>query len=500
MSFRVSFSQPSQVPLKGALVLGAFEDLKFTPAFENWDKKSGGHIGKALTHTKFKGKTGSSAIITAPENFHFSRIVLIGLGKKEDFTAKKAEELGGAIVAALSCTIDSEAVVEFDGISGLKDTELAAHIAFGASLRSWQFLKYFTKKTEDELAHLKKLTVSTSDEKDTQKQFSTLEKILDAVNLVKEVVSEPANVIYPKSLAEIAKTLEKDGVEVEILNQKDMEKLGFGALLGVAQGSANEPRTVVLKWNGGKKGEAPVAFIGKGVTFDSGGISIKPAGGMEDMKWDMAGAAAVMGTLKALAGRKAKVNAVGVMGIVENMPSGTAQRPGDVVKSYSGQTIEVINTDAEGRLVLADVIWYAQEQFKPKAIVDLATLTGAIIISLGHSRAGLFSNNDEMVKTLKAAGDDVGELLWHMPTDDSYYKDIESDIADMKNVGAGREAGSVSAAKFIERYIQNKTPWAHLDIAGTAWAPKDNALNAKGATAFGVRLLNEWVRQNHEEK
>lgn len=500
MSFRVSFSQPSQAPLKGALVLGAFEENVFTPSLDAWDKKASGFIKHALSHTKFKGKSGSSAMLTAPDNFNFSRILILGLGKEEDFTPKKAEELGGSIVANLSATPDHEAVCEFDGIPGMSQGDLAAHVGYGAALRSWRFLKYFTKKTEDELPQLQKLTVATSEEKDAAKKYSVLEKILEAVNLTREVVAEPANVIYPESLAQVAKTLEKDGVEVQILNKKDMEKLGFGALLGVAQGSANEPRMVVLKWNGGKKGEPPVAFIGKGVTFDTGGISIKPSGGMEEMKCDMAGSAAVMGTLKALASRKAKVNAVGLMGLVENMPSGTAQRPGDVVKSYSGQTIEVINTDAEGRLVLADVLWYAQEQFKPKAIVDLATLTGAMVISLGHHRAGLFSNDQTMVDTLRAAGDASGELLWHMPLDDAYYKDIESPIADMQNVGAGRSAGSISAAKFLQRFIKEGTPWAHLDIAGTAWAEKDQPLSAKGANGFGVRLLNEWVSMYHEEK
>lgn len=474
--------------------------MVFTPALEAWDKKASGFIKHAVANTKFKGKSSSSALLTAPDNFNFSRILVVGLGKEEDSNPRKAEELGGAIVVALSNTTDHEAVAEVDGIPGMPHSDFAAHLAYGAALRSWRFFKYFTKKTEDELPQLQKLTVATSDEKAASKKHDILQGVLEAVNLAREVVAEPANVINPKSLSEIAKTLEKDGVEVQILDKKDMEKLGFGALLGVAQGSANEPRVVILKWNGGKKGDAPVAFIGKGVTFDTGGICIKPAGGMEEMKCDMAGSAAVMGTMKALASRKAKVNAIGVMGLVENMPSSTAQRPGDVVKSYSGQTIEVINTDAEGRLVLADILWYAQEQFKPKAIVDLATLTGAIVISLGHHRAGLFSNDQTMVDTLRTAGDATGELLWHLPTDDAYFKDIESPIADMQNVGAGRSAGSVSAAKFLERFIQEGTPWAHLDIAGTAWVDKDQPLNAKGATAFGVRLLNEWVALYHEEK
>ena len=499
MSIRVSFSQPSQVSSKSALILGAFEDLGFTPALTAWDKKTNGFIKRALENTKFKGKSGSSTVLTASADLDFSRIVVVGLGK-EDFTSRKAQELGGSITAILSNTADHEAVVELDGVPGLKSSDLAAHVAYGASLRSWRFLKYFTKKTEDELPQLQKLTVVTGEDKEAAQKFEGLEKVLEAVNLTREVVSEPGNVLYPESFMKTIKTLEKDGVEVQVLDKKEMEKLGFGALLGVAQGSVRDPYAVVLKWNGGKKGEAPVAFIGKGVTFDTGGICLKPAGGMEEMRYDMAGAGAVMGTLKALAGRKAKVNAVGIVGLVENMPSGNAQRPGDVVKSYSGQTIEVINTDAEGRLVLADILWYAQEQFKPKTIIDLATLTGAIVISLGHHRAGLFSNDQNMVDTLRTAGESSGELLWHMPTDDAYDKDIESPVADMHNVGAGRSVGSVSAAKFLERFIQKGTPWAHLDIAGTAWVDKDQALSAKGASAFGVRLLNEWVSLYHEEK
>ena len=277
-----------------------------------------------------------------------------------------------------------------------------------------------------------------------------------------------------------------------------MEKLGFGALLGVAQGSDNKPRTVVLRWNGGEEGEAPVAFVGKGVTFDSGGISIKSAGGMEDMKWDMAGAGTVAGLMAALAGRKAKLNAVGLLGLVENMLSGNAQRPGDVVTSASGKTIEVINTDAEGRLVLADVLHYAQERFKPRAIVDLATLTGAIIVALGHDHAGLFSNNDELAARLGRAGEDTGEKVWRLPLDDSYDKLIDSQIADMKNIG-GRPAGSITAAHFLKRFVGD-VPWAHLDIAGTAWSTKDAATIPKGATAFGVRLLDRLVADHYESR
>jgi leucyl aminopeptidase len=328
-----------------------------------------------------------------------------------------------------------------------------------------------------------------------------MKAVANGVFVTRDLVSEPPNVLNPAEMAERCRTLTSLGLKVDVLGPKEMTKLGFGALLGVAQGSVNEPRVVVLHWHGaggpGKKGrDKPVAFIGKGVTFDTGGISIKPAGGMEDMKWDMAGAGAVVGLMAALAGRKAKVDAVGVVGLVENMPSGTAQRPGDVVKSYSGQTIEVINTDAEGRLVLADVIWYTHQKFDPRFMVDLATLTGAIIISLGHEYAGMFSNDDELSARLADAGKAVGEKLWRMPMDDAYDKAIKSDIADMKNVG-GRPGGSITAAHFIKRFVNGK-PWAHLDIAGTAWSTKDSPTVPKGATGFGVRLLDRLVADHYE--
>jgi len=311
------------------------------------------------------------------------------------------------------------------------------------------------------------------------------------------LVTEPANIIYPETLAAACKNLEQDGVKVTILGEKEMAKLGMGALLGVGQGSVRESQLVIMEWLGGAKDDKPVAFVGKGVCFDTGGISIKPAGGMEEMKWDMGGAGAVIGLIKTLAGRNAKVNAIGVVGLVENMPDGNAQRPGDVVTSMSGQTIEVLNTDAEGRLVLADALWYTQDTYKPKFIVDLATLTGAIIVSLGGVYAGLFSNNDKLSKRLSESGEATGEKVWRFPLCDAYDKMINSDIADMQNIGAERQAGSITAAQFLQRFV-NDTPWAHLDIAGTAWSKKDAATCPKGATGFGVRLLDNLVREHYE--
>ncbi|MGE3624205.1 MAG: leucyl aminopeptidase, partial [Bdellovibrionales bacterium] len=332
--------------------------------------------------------------------------------------------------------------------------------------------------------------------------YARLEKIANGVFFARDLVSEPPNVIYPKTLAEQCNALKKLGVKVDILDEKQMKRLGMGAILGVAQGSVNPARIVSMTWTGNPsvRDKRPVMFVGKGVTFDTGGISLKPPPGMEDMKWDMAGAGAVIGAMMALAGRKAKANVVGVVGLTENMPSGTAQRPGDIVTTMSGQTVEVLNTDAEGRLVLADAIWYAQEKFNPRCIIDLATLTGAIIVALGHEYAGLFSNDDALSDQLTEAGKLTEEQLWRFPLGKNYDKDIDSPIADMKNMGSGREAGSIAGAQFIQRFIKKGTPWAHLDIAGMAWQNKDKPLCPKGATAFGVRLLDRFVAENAEGK
>jgi leucyl aminopeptidase len=331
--------------------------------------------------------------------------------------------------------------------------------------------------------------------------YADLEKLADGIFLTRDLVNEPPNILYPETMAEACEKLTALGVEVDVLGEPEMYELGFGALLGVGQGSARESKMVVMRWNGLGKGSKtpPVAFVGKGVTFDTGGISIKPAGGMEEMKWDMGGAGTVIGLMKALAGRKAKVNVVGVVGLVENMPGGNAQRPGDVVTSYSGQTIEVLNTDAEGRLVLADALWYTQKHFKPKFIIDLATLTGAIIVALGTSRAGLFANDNKLADQLFKTGEKTGEEVWRLPLGDVYDKQINSDIADMQNIGRDREAGSITAAQFLQRFV-NKTPWAHLDIAGVAWTKRDGDITPKGATAYGVRLLNQLVADYYEGK
>ncbi len=424
-------------------------------------------------------------------------MLLLGLGKPGKIDAQAAERMGARLVVQLQDSGETEASVLVDSFDGaaVSSPEMAARIAHGARLRAWRFDKYRTKQKPEEKPSLKKLSLLLGAPQEAKQLYQPLDKIADGVLFTRELVSEPANVIYPETLANEAQRLADLGVEVEVLGVKEMRKLGMGALLGVGQGSAHEPKLVAMQWRGDPraKDKRPLAFVGKGVTFDTGGISIKPAAGMEEMKWDMAGAGAVMGLMRALAGRKAKINAIGVVGLVENMPSGTAQRPGDIVTSASGQTIEVINTDAEGRLVLADALWYAQDRFKPRLVVDLATLTGAIIISLGHVHAGLFSNDDALAEALIKAGRETGEPLWRMPLGDEYDKAIKSDAADMKNTGE-RAGGSISAAQFLKRFVDD-VPWAHLDIAGMAWSSKDRPLCAKGATGFGVRLLDRFVAE-----
>ena len=491
----IAFIRPS-LPKSGALVLLAHEGEKPSGLWQQADEATGGTIARALEVAEFKGSKGKSVTILAPGG-SLTRVIVVGLGKPADVTDRILNEAGGAAVAALSH--DATAAIA----TGTLSSEQAADVALGAVLKAYRFDRYRTKEKAEDKPKLTKLAVLTGDTAKARSAWESNKAVADGVFLTRDLVSEPPNILNPAEMAERCKKLTSLGLKVEVFGPREMQKLGFGALLGVAQGSVNEPRMVVMQWNGnggnggkGKAKEKPVAFVGKGVTFDTGGISIKPAGGMEDMKWDMAGAGTVIGLMAALAGRKAKVDAVGLVGLVENMPSGTAQRPGDVVKSYSGQTIEVINTDAEGRLVLADVLWYAQEKFDPKFMVDLATLTGAIIVGLGHEHAGMFSNDDGLCQKLTAAGLVTGEKLWRMPLDDAYDKQIRSEIADMKNIG-GRPAGSITAAQFIQRFV-NKKPWAHLDIAGMAWSTKDAPCIPKGATAFGVRLLDRLVADHYE--
>jgi leucyl aminopeptidase len=451
--------------------------------------------------SRFTGKADEMLMIPAPPNMgDVSRVMLIGVGKPKIGDRSVRQNRGGVILNALNSVGEQNASFFVNAFKG-KDTALAAaDLAYGARLRSYRFDKYRTKEKPEHKPSMKELTLLVDGPKAAEKDFEPLDKIADGVFFTRDLVSEPANVMYPETLAAEAKKLASLGVEVEVLDEKQMKTLGMNMLLGVAQGSRRPARLIVMQWKGNPraKNKAPLAFLGKGVTFDTGGISIKPAGGMEDMKWDMGGAGVVVGLMKALAGRKARVNVVGIAGCVENMPDGNAQRPGDIVKSMSGQTVEVINTDAEGRLVLGDALWYCQDRFKPQFMINLATLTGAIIVALGHEHAGIFANNDQLADRLVASGKAVEEKLWRMPLGDAYDRALDTDAADMKNIG-GRDAGSITAAQFLQRFV-NGVPWAHLDIAGTTWSKKDTQIVPKGATAFGVRLLERFVADHYEGK
>jgi leucyl aminopeptidase len=453
-----------------------------------------GEIARAVAASRFTGAKGQILETPSAQGDPAGRSILVGAGREAALDALGAEHAGASAYGAL----------KLSGITTLRielpagGADLAARLALGVRLGAYRFDKYRTKEPADKKPSITKTIVACSDPDAAREAFPPLAALADAVSFTRDLVSEPANVLYPVEFARRVKELERLGLEVEVLGEPEMTALGMGSLLGVGQGSVRESQLVIIRWNGaGDKAAQPIAFVGKGVCFDTGGISIKPADGMEDMKWDMGGAGAVTGLMHVLAGRKAKVNVVGILGLVENMPDGAAQRPGDVVTSMSGQTIEVINTDAEGRLVLADALWYCQDRFKPKFMVDLATLTGAIIIALGNDYAGCFSNNDDLAGNLLAAAGAEGEPLWRLPLPAAYEKQIDSAIADVKNTG-GRPGGSITAALFIQRFVNN-LPWAHLDIASTAWKkPSTVPTSPDGATGYGVRLLNRMVQDKYE--
>ncbi|MGE4244778.1 MAG: leucyl aminopeptidase [Parvibaculaceae bacterium] len=497
MPMKTKFAAPS-LPTVGSLVLLVGESGALGPLGEAADRDCGGRLKRAMKIARFDGKRDQCLDVAAPDSNERLRIFLYGVGNVAKLGALDLELVGGGIAGALQAAKAGEAAVavELPGKAASSAGEAAARIASGMRLRTYSFDKYKSKK-KDDAPRLATATILTEQAGEARKAFRALDGIADAVHLARDLVNEPANVLYPEEFARRARELQKSGVDVTVLEPKQMQKLGMRALLGVAQGSARPARLVVMRWNGGPKGGQPVAFVGKGVTFDTGGISIKPAQGMEDMKGDMGGAAAVTGLMAALATRKARANVVGVIGLVENMPDGNAQRPGDVVTSMSGQTISILNTDAEGRLVLADALWYTQKQFKPRFMVSLATLTGAIIVALGKEHAGLFSNNDELAERLFAAGKATGEKVWRMPLSPEYDKIIDSDIADVKNTG-GRNAGAITAAQFVQRFV-NDLPWAHLDIAGTAMDSVKNAINQSWGSGWGVRLLNRLVEDHYEK-
>jgi leucyl aminopeptidase len=487
----VSFVRP-----RGVLVVFCAENLKFGPATRKALASAEDLVRRAAAADRFSGKNGSTLDIVAPHGLELPRLMVVGTGKESDLKPRDIVKLGGIAMGKLPAAA-AQATILAEFAAGALKPDQAAGLALGVRLRAYAFDRYKTKRKEgDERPDKVEIGIACANPAAAEKAWGAASGLADGVVLARDLINEPANVLYPAEFARRASALTKLGVTVEVLDVPAMRKLGMGALLGVGQGSMHDSRLVVMRWNGGKRGAEPLAFIGKGVCFDTGGISIKTAQGMEDMKGDMAGAACVVGLMHALAARKAKVNAVGAVGLVENMPDGKAQRPGDIVKTMSGQTIEIINTDAEGRLVLADVLHYVNKRFKPKFMINLATLTGAIIVALGQEYAGLFSNNDKLVERLVKAGEDTGERVWRMPLGAEYDKLIDSKFADMKNTG-GRWAGSITAAQLLQRFV-DKTPWAHLDIAGTALGSPQTDINKSWSSGWGVRLLDRLVADHYE--
>lgn len=476
MSFQFTATFNS-IPESNAVIYCVNEELEFSLELE---ANLAINLNDCMKRASFKGKNGSFLSLYPAQSDVLIGGIGIGLS-----TASEAEIWGDALYKSMKNKPFNKASFS---LATFKD-EIIEGILLGAVLASYEFNSYFTKK--EKKSPNVNLMVTGIDENRFERIWSQVIAMANGVHLARDLLYEPANILYPMSFAKKCEPLKEIGLEVSILKEKDMENLGMGSLLGVGKGSARESAIVIMEWNGGGD-EEPIAFVGKGVCFDTGGISIKSARGMENMKWDMGGAAAVTGAMCSLAGRKINRNVVGIIGLVENMPDGNAQRPGDVVTSMSGQTIEVINTDAEGRLILADVLTYVQQVYKPEAIIDLATLTGAILVALGKEYAGLFSNNDNLSDQITSAGLKVSEKSWRMPMEDAYNKMLKSHIADMKNVG-GMYGGSITAACFLHRFVENNTPWAHIDIAGKAWSDKASPTVPAGGTGYGVRLLNQVI-------
>jgi leucyl aminopeptidase len=481
-------------PRKGSVFVLSAEGSGLSDAAASCDPAKA--LDRAAPVAEFSGKAGSVLEVLAPDGSDADRLVAIGAGKTGALDEYAWVKLGGAVAGSLRKAAEVTVIADLPGVDA-RGTEAAA-LAAGILLRGYAFDRYKTRKDEGKSGDkAARITIQTADPAGAKKAFAEMAGVVDGVLLARDLVNEPANILGPVEFADRIRKLEALGVEVEILAEKEMKKLGMGSLLGVAQGSPRGARLAIMRWNGGKAKDKPVAFVGKGVTFDTGGNSMKTASGMEDMKGDMGGAAAVTGLMHAVAARKAKANVVGIVGLVENAVDGHAQRPGDIVTSMSGQTIEVLNTDAEGRLVLADALWYCADRFQPRAMVNLATLTGAIMVALGQHHAGLFSNNDELAGHLVEAGLATQERLWRMPLGADYDKLIDSKNADMKNIG-GRFGGAIIAAQFLQRFVKD-TPWAHLDIAGTAISAPSSEINQSWGSGFGVRLLDRLVRDRYEK-
>ena len=492
MDVRFASSRP-----KGSYAL-AFPVTSGSGAVERIGLDEGGALlaKGAADAARFEGKAGSIVEFFLPEGKGARRVLLVGVGADGDGRQAGYESAGAALAARLLTSGETKLVVDLQGLAVANVGEAAAHLGFGAVLRGWRHDVYRTKLPANAKPTLGEIVIVGGGES-AEPAWAHLAALAEGIAFTRALVSEPANILYPESFVARCAPLAALGIDIEILDEEAMQSLGMGALLGVSQGSSRAGRLLVMRWDGTQGAKDPIAFVGKGVTFDSGGISIKPAAGMEDMKWDMGGAGAVAGVMKALATRKAKAHVIGVCGLVENMPGGRAQRPGDIVTSMSGQTIEVINTDAEGRLVLCDALTWVQRTYKPKTVIDLATLTGAMIVALGHEHGGLFSNDETLARHLLAAGTASGDKLWRFPLSDEYDKLLDSPIADMKNVGP-RYAGSITAAQFLKRFVESGVRWAHLDIAGMVWAAKPGTLHDKGATGYGVRLLDRFVTDYFE--
>ncbi len=495
-SHKIAFAAPEEAFSAVVVVFAGKDGALGAETAKRLSKVGAGRIKAAAAAENFTGKSGTAMALPAEAGLGDKPVHLLVVGAEKGDKPVDFLRLGGQVQGKLPKNRDVSVLAALP--EGAFDAEAAAEFALGMKLAAYRFDRYQTKKKDDE-AETKSITVTilTSHAAAARKAMKSREAVYAGVEIARDLVNEPPNVLTPTEFAQRAASLEKLGVEIEMLDEKAMKKLGMRALLGVGQGSAEESRVVIMKWQGARDEKAPpIAFVGKGVVFDTGGISIKPAQGMEDMKGDMGGAAAVVGLMHALASRKAKANVIGAIGLVENMPDGKAQRPGDIVTSMSGQTIEIINTDAEGRLVLADVLWHVKHKYNPKFMINLATLTGAIMVALGQEMAGLFSNNDELAGNLLKAGTGTGEKLWRMPLAPEYDKIIDSKFADVKNSG-GRFGGSITAAQFLQRFVDG-CPWAHLDIAGTAMASPATDINKSWGSGFGVRLLDRLVAENYE--
>lgn len=486
---KITFTEGSKSEIVGFMV---DEGGKLPSSADALDKDAGGLLTEASASGRFSGKTGQQAFVVLPKGSSAKRAALIGAGKAKDRDDRAWERIGAS-------TYKAHANSGFKSLDlHIDDPENAARAALGAKLAAYRFDNYRTKMKAEDKPSLGAINFITTDSKAAKTAFKPLDAGADGTYLARDLVNLPPNDLYPGSYAAKIEELAEHGLEIEILGEKELKKIGMHSMLGVGQGSVKESKLGIIRWMGGKDGEAPVALVGKGVCFDTGGISLKPGAGMEDMRGDMGGSAAVVGAMLALAKRKAKANVVGLVGLVENMPDGDAIRPGDILTSASGQTIEVQNTDAEGRLVLCDVLWYAQEHYKPTAIVDLATLTGAIVIGLGHHHAGLFTNDDKLAGQLTDAGLSEGERVWRLPLGSEYDRQLKSKFADMRNIG-GRAAGSITAAQFLQRFIKKGQTWAHLDIAGVAWVEGEKApTDPSWASGFGPRLLDRWIADNYE--